>query len=489
MRKMSAGNKTRFTIFTLIIISIIILLIVVLNKALTFEKEEYAVEKDIVTYNSDYEYVSLTSDAIIQKKWTGKYYLTEPETALSYDLGTSAVTYNKIKNELNLYGTFFEVALDGEVTKTNKNTKISSMLDSKLYKIEDRKYLIVSREISNESGSLTAENYLMVVIDKSGNTLLLNNEIDIKTINAIILETDTFKFDVANEKLIYDETTIDLKKIIGSTNEYVEPEGKEEDKEDEDEKNGGTVSVGGSSSQSSSSAIINVGGTTVINPSTNSGSISSSGTNNNQNNSSNNNGNNNQTNNSTNKTEVVKSVSLRSVSPGGTYVDVSYLITDPENEYQVVYLTIEGAGTSDNISLDKTKDFYRITGLTPNTDYTISLGYKEIKSDATVEEVTEDVLNVKTLKLQGSLSITKVTEQKVYFNLKIDKNSEYDNAKLNVYINDINQNDYIQVDISQAISDGGWTSSIDRTSDMVGKITLELKDVEDVNLTASAQIY
>lgn len=483
MRKLSAGNKTRFTIFALIIISTILVLIIILNKALTFQKEEYAVEKDIVTYDKEYEYVSLTSDAIIQKKWTGKYYLNEPETGLSYELGTSAVTYNPIKNKLNLYGTFFEVALDGEVTKTNKNIEVSDMLNSKLYKIEDRKYLIVSRNISNENGSLTAENYLMVVIDKSGNTLLLNNTIDVKTINAIVLETDTFKFDVANEKLIYDETIIDLKKIIGSSNEYVQPEPKEEEKEEENNNNGNgtTINVGGSNSQSSTNVTVNVGGSTGTNGSTPSGST---GTNNGANT-------NNQTNNTNqnNATQVIKSVSLRSVTPGATYLDVSYLITDPQGQYQVVYLSIDGGGYVDNISLDKTKDFYRIIGLSPNTEYTVSLGYKVMKSDATVEEITEDVLNVKTLKLQGNLSITKVTEKEIYFNLKIDNSSKYDNAKLYVYINDTKQNSYIEVNIEQAISQAGWTSSIERTDDMVGKITLSLQDVEDVELTTSAQIY
>ena len=47
MRKLSAGNKFKFTIFTFIIISILIILVVFLNKALTYEKEEYAVSKDV----------------------------------------------------------------------------------------------------------------------------------------------------------------------------------------------------------------------------------------------------------------------------------------------------------------------------------------------------------------------------------------------------------------------------------------------------------
>ncbi len=64
----------------------------------------------------------------------------------------------------------------------------------------------------------------MVIIDKLGNALLLNNEINAKTINEMIISTDEFSFDVANESLVYDNENIDLKKIIGSTNEHVKQE-------------------------------------------------------------------------------------------------------------------------------------------------------------------------------------------------------------------------------------------------------------------------
>ena len=44
----------------------------------------------------------------------------------------------------------------------------------------------------------------------------------------MVINTQTFSFDVANEKLIYNEKEIDLKKIIGSTNQYIEPEEKQD---------------------------------------------------------------------------------------------------------------------------------------------------------------------------------------------------------------------------------------------------------------------
>lgn len=479
MRRLSAGNKTRFTVFTIIVISIIIVLVVFLSKALAFEKEEYEVTKDVSIYDNNYEYINLTRDAVITKKWTGRYYLNEPETGLSYDLGRSTVAYDSIKNRINLYGTFYDVAIDGEVTKTERNTEITNMLNSKLFKIEDRKYLLVSKNITTENSSLTAENYLIIVIDKSGNTLLLNDNMDVKTINAIVLQTDTFKFDVANEKLINNDVNIDLTKIIGSTNEYVPPKKVSEEQNSGTDNNAEQTQSGGTS--------VNVGGS-IANSSNNSGAVAGGSSVVNSANDSNNEGGSN--NSSSNLTKVIKSVSLRSVNPGKTYLDVNYLITDPENKYQVVYLTINGGDIKDDItiSLDKTKDFYRIPRLKPNTEYSITLGYKEIKNDATIEQVTEDILNVRTLKLGGDLAITKVSLDNIYYNVKLDINSSYSDAEIEIYINGVKTDKNIKVDTS-AILNSGWSSSVDITEAMRGKnVTLKLKNVKDVDLSASVKI-
>ena len=161
---------------------------------------------------------------------------------------------------------------------------------------------------------------------------------------------------------------------------------------------------------------------------------------------------------------------------------------DPENEYQVVYVTINGGGSADIISLDKSKTNYRITGLKNNTEYKLELGYREIMSDSTIEEITEDIVNVKTLKLQGSLKITKITEKEIFFNLKIDPDSSYDDAKISIYINGNKQNDFIKVDTLQALQQTGWTNSITITEEMKGKITLSLEDVKELQLKASTEI-
>ena len=122
----------------------------------------------------------------------------------------------------------FKVLLDGQVEKYSKDTTIKNTSEDAFYKIADREYLMISNSIKNESGSISTSKYLYIIIDKSGNTLLLNNEIYARTINPIVLSTSSYRFDIANEKLIVGNEEINLKDIIGSTNEYVE---KEEEKE------------------------------------------------------------------------------------------------------------------------------------------------------------------------------------------------------------------------------------------------------------------
>jgi len=482
MRKLTVGNKGRFAVFTIIVIIIIVILILFLNKMINIEKEQYEITKDVFLYDNDYEHVNLSKDAVIAKKWNGKYYLTEPETGLTYDLGTSGIGYDTIKNRLNLFGNFYEVSLDGEVTKKTKKTEVSDMLNSKLYKIDDRKYLVVSPNITIENSSMSAENYLIVVIDKSGNTLLLNNKMDVKTINAIVLQTDMFKFDVANEKLLVNDTKIDLTKIIGTTNEYTPIKSKEDEKNNEEQlaqtQNGGTyVNVGGSTANSYNSPNAIVNGGTVVNNGNNSNTNNTENNSDKNNNSDNDNKNDNNSSSDknpvTNVTKIVKSINLRSVTAGSTFLDVNYFISDPESKYQIVYLYVTGPNYTNTIALDKTKELYRIEGLEPDTEYNITLGYRTTNINNKIESETEDIINVRTLKVQESLVITKVSTNRIYFNLKLDNNYAYDSAKIKVYVNDVEDVSLTQsINVSSAVSTNGWTSSIERPSG--SKITLKL---------------
>lgn len=453
MRALAAGNKKRFALFAIIIITIIILLITSLRLALKHEPEQYKIESNITLYDSDYVPIKTEEEATINKKWDGNYYLTLNNSKSTYKLNKKVVSFNETKSKVTLYGEVFKVLFDGQVEKYVKDTEIKNNSGDQFYKIADRQYLLISDSIRNESGSISTSKYLYVIIDKSGNTLILNNQIYAKTINPIVLTTSSYKFDIANEKLIVGSNEIDLKKIIGSSNEYKEKEPEEDTNEDkEDSKDKVEHEQNNNNNENQNSNIQNGEGTAVGNQNTQ----------NNQNNNSNS-GSNVQgggiTNSNTNKTPLSKSVSLRGAIATSSYIDIEYAVQDPEHKYQTVYAFVEAVGYENMIALDKNATTYRLTDLEPNTEYKITLGYKQITADNEIEDQIEDVLSVRTTRINAKLDITKVLagKQKVYFNLKLDQNYAFDYAKVALYVDGMKESDLV-VNLTEAVKQNGWSN-------------------------------
>lgn len=490
MRSLAAGNKKRFAIFAIIIIIIIILLITCLRLALNHEVEEYRIESNVTLYDSEYEPLQPEDAGTITKKWDGNYYLTLDNTNETYKLNPEVVSYNGSNSQVTLYGDVFKVLLDGQVEKYSKDTTIRNTSEDAFYKIADRQYLMISNSIKNESGSISTSKYLYIIIDKSGNTLLLNNEIYARTINPIVLSTSSYRFDIANEKLIVGNEEINLKDIIGSTNEYVE---KEEEKDMDwqnliPEYNGGTSGNGsdnsGNGQNADGSVINNQGG---AQSGTNSGTSGNAG-----------NGGDtiiNNSNSSTNQTPLSKSVSLRGAIATSSYIDIEYAVQDPQNRYQTVYAFVEAVGYENTIALDKKATTYRLTDLEPNTEYKITLGYKEITEDNEVVDNIEDVLSVRTTKINASIDITRVGtgSKKVYFNLKLDQNYAFDYAKIALYVDGVKESD-MDVNLTQAVKTDGWSDVL--TYENYGsEITVQLEgtshdgSVVNTNIQAKYRNY
>lgn len=490
MRSLAAGNKKRFAIFAIIIIIIIILLITCLRLALNHEVEEYRIESNVTLYDSEYEPLQPEEAGTITKKWDGNYYLTLDNTNETYKLNPEVVSYNGNNSQVTLYGDVFKVLLDGQVEKYSKDTTIRNTSEDAFYKIADRQYLMISNSIKNESGSISTSKYLYIIIDKSGNTLLLNNEIYARTINPIVLSTSSYRFDIANEKLIVGNEEINLKDIIGSTNEYVE---KEEEKDMDwqnliPEYNGGTSENGsdnsGNGQNGDGSVINNQGG---AQSGTNAGTSGNAG-----------NGGDtiiNNSNSSTNQTPLSKSVSLRGAIATSSYIDIEYAVQDPQNRYQTVYAFVEAVGYENTIALDKNATTYRLTDLEPNTEYKITLGYKEITEDNEVVDNIEDVLSVRTTKINASIDITRVGtgSKKVYFNLKLDQNYAFDYAKIALYVDGVKESD-MDVNLTQAVKTDGWSNVL--TYENYGsEITVQLEgtshdgSVVNTNIQAKYRNY
>lgn len=511
MRNLTSGNKMNFTIFTFIVLIILVILICAVTMVLKNGKEEYEVSSSSCIYDNNYNYIELENDGMISKKWTGNFYLKENITKKEYELGNYGVTFDKNKKTLDLFGTFYQVLKGGDISKISGYNTVNGLVESKFYKIDDRKYLIAAKNIKNDTGSLSTHNYLIIIVDKLGNALLLNNEINAKTINEMIISTDDFDFDVANEALMFENESINLKKIIGSTNEYVQTNKNETN--DEQVNNEVTVATGEEDSQGGSSQSTT---TTTDNKST---TIIQNGGNNNS-------GSGKQdtswvdslnkwiqdvasgfesiyNGNSDKKEEgnLNRSVALNSLSADTTHIDINYTVTDPENKYNVVYAKVSDGVNNYNISLDKNASTYRLTGLNPNTNYLVDIGYKVVYADSTTEENVEDTMTVRTKAPIEKLEITKVSIDKIYYNLKLDSNFVYDTgAKLVIYLNDTSK--YLNIDLTSSnlekAASSGYSGSFKMPQEYKIKnssIKLQLEDTKyngttiNTNLTAKIVNY
>lgn len=479
MRNLTAGNKMNFTIFAFIVLIILIILCIAVVTVLRTDKEEYQVSNSMTIYDKDYNYIELENDAKIFKKWTGNYYLKENVTKKEYNLGNYVVAFDKNKRTLDLYGNFYQVLKGGDVSKISGDNTVSGNVQSQFYKIDDRKYLIVARNIENDTGSLSTQNYLIVIIDKLGNALLLNNSINAKTINEMTIITNDFTFDVANEILTYNEENINLKKIIGSTNEYVKRD-EEENVTDKPSETTNEVQIGQTENKGETS----------------SGTTTTTTTNNRENNSTTTIIQNGQTTNNSKQdtswvgslnswiqkvaagfqsiyngnsgkkddTSLTKSIALNSLAAGTTSIDINYTVTDPENKYNLVYAIVSDGTKQNSISLDKNATQYKVTGLDPDTSYSVEIGYKVIYADSSVDEKVEDTMTVKTNSPIENLTITKVSTDRIYYTLKLDSNFVYDaGAKIVIYLNDTNEYSEIKLtsgNLEKAASTGYTDSFI-----------------------------
>ena len=438
-RKLGKKNIRLFVLFSFLVLLVVCLFGYFIYQALVYDKETYKIAANSFMYDNNNEYVLLENDGELTQKWDKHYYLKVKDK--KKNMGDDVVVYNDNDFIIYIYGTNYQVKTNGDVIYSNTKVEASRNGSPTFYKLDDRKYLIVGSSIQTDNKEIKTKNYLIIEIDKSGHALLLNNELNIKTLNTLVLKTGVYDFDVANERLIVNENIIDLKKISGSTNQYVEPvEEEEEDKNNSSSGNGGG-SAGGAAGGGAAGGSTN---TTITDKD--------------------------------NKINIVKSANLTSVIGYTSYIDVFYSVIDPKGEYTTVYILVEGTDYNEKIILNKGNSKYRITDLKPNSEYSISFGYTYVSGDSEIlmDEVV-NVLKAKTSKITTKIAITKISGSKIHFTVNYDNNYAYETADVVAY-SDGTRVGSLEVEKNLAVTSKGF-SGIIHTGDSLGyEIVLKLEN-------------
>lgn len=446
-RKLGKKNTILFVLFSLLIIGIIIIFFFGVKMFMQIGNKEYSVQSGSIIYDKDNKLIKLSNNGKIYKGYSSSYMLKtkKDKENIKYNLGKDAVVFNSTDYKMYLYGSFYQVLLSGNVVKMNGRLEIIRDNGPFVYKLDDRKYLVVSKKLESEDNSIKTSNYLLIDIDKNGSVTLYNNELQERIIKPIILNCDNFKFDIANEKLVISSKIVNLKEVNGSTNYFVakkdddgniiEPTKKDLEK-DETPETDNTNDYYASYFNKITKSFNNLTNSVIQ------GSAKNDSDNTNKN------------------LDLTRWLSLSDVSVSVNSITVNYNVFDPNNEYNSVFIDFESSNLNGmkRIQLSKESNSYIINELIPDTEYKITIGYTLQENPK--QEVYDDIVKVKTNKPDYRINVTKVTQNKVYFNVKIDPSYVIENGNIAMYVDDELYN-VSKIDIKKASTKAGWDSSFD----------------------------
>ena len=200
MRKLNLKNKIFIFIFSIIVLGIVLILIQAVK--LSSNKQSglssvFSVTSNSAIYGENTDILNTNLGGEIKKSWNNNYYFTSTNDEI-VELGLRSVVYEKAIEKVYVFGDCYSILESGDVIKNKDSLEIDNTNASSFYKLKDRQYLIISNEIYTEDKTIYTNKYLIVTLDKQGNASLLNDVINIKTINPLKLTFDKFVFDIAN---------------------------------------------------------------------------------------------------------------------------------------------------------------------------------------------------------------------------------------------------------------------------------------------------
>ena len=422
-REYNLKNKINFVVIGVLSILIIIIFSLFIIKFVSIKKVEYSLNRGTVLFDVDYNKLNIDKSVIMKLKWNGNYYISSE--ANETIVGRRVVADNELTKKLELYGKYYEILSNGEVNIDKDITNINTQSESKFYKLEDRKYLLVDRSIKSNDGALDTSNYLIVELDKQGNALLLNNEVHYKTLSEAIINTSSYSFDVANEILSFGEDKIDLKQIIGSSNQY-KPSDSTSDGTDV---NGGTGGNGGTNGSGNGSG-------------DGSGDGSGTGGNGTGGNGGTATGDNGVINNGEDGEDVVikkKKTSVLSVVPSIDSISVDYFVYDPNDEYKSVYVIVSDGVNSNTVYLSKSNTNIILNGLKMGTKYNLKFMFSYLDDEGKMLSDSFSEIDVSTVYPSYQVSLVKVSKVSNELSYRISLDSRYtiDKANVSLIIDDV----------------------------------------------------
>ena len=402
LRKYDLRNKRSFLIVGIIAIILIVIFSFFIYKFIKIGNVEYKLDSGTVIMDNNNDSMVLKENATLKMKWTGNYYLKFDDSKKEEVLSPNVISYDDGK--IYLYGKFFEVRNNDDIVITKDETKIDNISTPRFYKIEDRKYLLVSGSIISSDSQISANDFLLVELDKSGNAKLTNNKVNLKTISKTTLVTSTYEFDINNELLKFGDDTIDLKKIIGTSNQYKEDDSKGSGDGTEDGTGDGTGTENGGGNETGQT---NTGN--VVKPDSKGEVV-------------------NNKDNKDNKPDDTKKpqatvTSVVGVTTSYNNINANYVIYDPYNNYTSTFVEVRNSSGAliKKVNMSKSGNSVILDNLDYNSTYTLLFKYSYTENgEEKYNTYYEETVNTKSPKYYITLNKVSNISKTVSYNVNLD---------------------------------------------------------------------
>ena len=156
------------------------------------------------------------SEASLATRENGRYFLGQE--GINIPLGQHTLAFDG--SQMQILGGGYRIDADGSVHTVTDQEPFTDIGSDAIFKLSDRRYVIVSRTISDTENVFTTEDYLYITIDVVGNARLYSNNMSLKTTQPTTIVAGQLRFDIANELLMIGNQTLDLGALIGTTNTY-----------------------------------------------------------------------------------------------------------------------------------------------------------------------------------------------------------------------------------------------------------------------------
>ena len=440
-RKLSSKVKKSFGIFSGVVLAGMGGMGGAVVRAAGTVSDQYAMEIGSLVYDNAYSRINLEGNGEVHRELNGNWNL-KVDGGEKYDLGKKTVAYEPQSGSLKVFGGGWQFKEDGTVVKLSNFEEIP-LTESGFIKLSDRKYVLVGDDIHDASGKVTADGFLYIIADKAGNAHMMNDVMNVTSMDEMILNEGDFQYNIAEETLALGENVVDLQSVMSALNVVEDPFNLGRKKYAYTIRGGN----GGAGGKGGAGGIGGRGGTGGIGGAGGQGGIGGYGGAGGSGGSGGSGGNGGSINGSSQSQNITGRMGMyiKSIDKSSNKLVVHFRINDTFGNYGEIEVRVKpSSGSGKEIIKRVGPDDEEVTfdQLTAGKRYTVTIGYYDEEEDGEFRSM--DVVRATTEDVSISFYITQVNSDDVCYSVQLDE--DYVTSFTRVVINHTNMEDIFSVD-------------------------------------------